>query len=60
MENLSYEDRLRTGAVLPGEEKTPRRPHCGLLVSKGGLYEGMGAYSLEALVVIGQGEMVSN
>ena len=36
MEHLSYEDRLRAGAVQPGEEKVPRRPESGLPASKGG------------------------
>jgi len=34
MEHLSYEDRLRAGAVQPGEEKATRRPESGLSVSK--------------------------
>ena len=37
MEHLSYKDRLRGGAVQPGEEKALVRPEGGLSVSKGGL-----------------------
>jgi len=36
MEHLSHVDRLRAGAVQPGEEKVPRRPESGLPASKGG------------------------
>jgi len=32
-----YEDRLRAGAVQPGEQKATGRPESGLSVSKGGL-----------------------
>ncbi len=37
LEHLSYEDRLRVGAVEPGEEKAAGRPYCGLPVPKGSL-----------------------
>ena len=37
MEHLSHEDRLRAGAVQPGEEKDPGRCVNGLSVSRGGL-----------------------
>ena len=37
LEHLSYEDRLRAGAVQPGEEKAPGRPDNNLSVSEGGL-----------------------
>ena len=32
LEHLSYEDRLRVGAVQPGEGKALGRPYCGLPV----------------------------
>ena len=37
LEPLSYEERLRVGAVQPGEEKAPGRPYSSLPVLKGGL-----------------------
>ena len=37
MEHLSYEDRLRDGAVQPGGEKGLGRPESSLSVSKGEL-----------------------
>jgi len=42
LEHLSCEERLRVGAVQPGEEKAPGRPYCGLSVLKGGLQERRG------------------
>ena len=42
MEHLSYEDRLRAGAVQHGEEKAAREPESGLSVSTGELQEGRG------------------
>jgi len=40
MEHLSYEEKLgRVGAVQPGEEKVPGRPHSSLPVLEGGLPE---------------------
>ena len=36
MEHLPYKDRLRAGAVQPGEEKALGRPGSGLSISKGG------------------------
>ena len=58
MEHLSYEGRLRAGAVQPGEEKALRRPEGGLSVSKGGgKKEGDGFFSRVGM--IGQEEMVS-
>jgi len=35
LEHLSYEERLRAGAVQPGEEKVPGRPYSSLLVPEG-------------------------
>ena len=35
MEHLSSEDRLKNGAVQPGEEKAPGIPESSLSVSKG-------------------------
>jgi len=37
MEHVSYEERLRVGAVQPGEEKAAGRPYCGLSVLRVGL-----------------------
>jgi len=37
MEDLSYKDRLRAGAVQAEEEKAPVSRECSLSVSKGGL-----------------------
>ena len=37
LEHLSYEDRLRAGAVQHGEEKAAGRPQCGLSVIQGRL-----------------------
>lgn len=42
MEHLSYESRLRAGAVQSAEEKAPGRSESGLLVSRVRLYEGRG------------------
>ena len=42
MECVPYEDRLRAGAVQPGEEKAPGRPECGLSVPKGAVKERKG------------------
>jgi len=39
LEHLSYEERLRVGAVQPGEEKAAGRPYCGLRVHDGDLQE---------------------
>jgi len=36
LEHLFCEDRLRVGAVQPGEEKAPGRPYCGPSVPEGG------------------------
>ena len=52
-----YEDRLRAGAVQPGEEKAQGRPESSLGVSKGAV--GKEIDSLAGAVVIGQGNMVS-
>ena len=38
VEHLSCEDRLKTGALQPAEEKDLRRPDSSLSVSKGGTY----------------------
>jgi len=35
LEHLSYEERLRVGAVQPGGEKAPGRPYCSLPVPGG-------------------------
>jgi len=59
-DNLSYEERLRAGAVQPGEEKAPRRPYCGLFSSERGLIRTMGTGFLVRPVAIGQGVMVLN
>jgi len=37
LEHLSYAERLRVGAVQPGEEKAARTPFSSLSVLKGGL-----------------------
>jgi len=37
MEHLSYEERLRAGAVQPGEENAAARPYCSLPVPERGL-----------------------
>jgi len=37
LEHCSYKERLRVGAVQPGEEKAAGRPYCSLSVPKGGL-----------------------
>ena len=58
MECVPYEDRLRAGAVHPGEEKAPGRPKNSLSVSKGAVGK-KGTDSLAGSVVIGQGEMSS-
>ena len=62
MEHLTYKNRLRAGAVQPGEEKALRSPEISLSVSKGGegAIEKKGTDFLAWVVVIGQGEMVSN
>ena len=41
MEHLSYEHRLRAGAVQHGEEKALRGPESGISISKGVLQERM-------------------
>ena len=52
-----YEDRLRAGAVQPGEEKAQGRPESSLGVSKGAV--GKEIDSLAGAAVIGKGNMVS-
>jgi len=42
LEHISYEERLRVGAVLPGEEKALGKPSNSLSVLKGSLYERWG------------------
>jgi len=42
LEHLPYKDRLRAGALQPGEEKAPGRPYRGLPVPEGGLQESWG------------------
>jgi len=39
LEHLPYGDRLRAGAVQPGEENAPEGPYSGLPVPEGGLQE---------------------
>jgi len=55
LEHLSCEERLRTGAVQPGEEKALGRPHNSLPVSEGGLQERWRGIFLQGPVVIRQG-----
>ena len=59
MEHLSYRDRLRAGAVQPGEEKILRSPEGSLSVSKGAVRR-KGTDSLIGSVVTDQGEVGSN
>jgi len=42
LEHLPYGDRLRAGAVQPGEENAPEGPYSGLPVPEGGLQESWG------------------
>ena len=62
MEQLPYKNRLRAGAVQPGEEKALRSPEISLSVSKGGegAIEKKGTDSLAGSAVMGQEELVSN
>ena len=39
LEHLPYEDRLRVGALQPGEEKVQEEPYSSLPVPEGGLQE---------------------
>ena len=57
MEHIPCEDRLKAGAVQPGEEKAPGRPRSGLLASKGAVRR-KGTDSSAGCVGIGQREMV--
>ena len=58
MEQLPYRDRLRAGAVQPGEEKALGRPESSLSVSKRAVRK-KETGSLQGSVVTGQEEMVS-
>ena len=60
MEHVSYKDRLRGGAVHPGEEKAPGRPESSLSVSKRRAVRRKGTDTLAGSVVTGQGEIFSN
>jgi len=54
LEHLSYEERLRVGAVQPVEDKAPRRPYGSFSVLK----EKMGTNIFTGPVATGQGVMV--
>ena len=56
MEHLPCEDRLRAGAVQPGEEKTLEKPDRDLSMSKG---KRKGTDSLAEFFVVRPGKMVS-
>mgnify|MGYP001864662682 CR=1 FL=1 len=61
MDHFPYKDRLRAGAVQPGEEKALGRPESGLSLSKrGATGKKAMADTLAGSVVAGQWEIVSN
>jgi len=57
LEHLSYEERLRVGAVQPGEEKAAGRPYCSLPTPEGLPARKLERDFLQGPGVIGQGVM---